>query len=150
MQQLTWSEWSRRVIWPQAFGACLLSWLGHKLCVELILVLSKGWNALSLPAAGQTFLLLPLFLMLLLGLALSIGRLLALSIGPEERRQATIIAFGMLGGLYSFLFISRHPLVIAWTLANVLVSLIGAGLAHRVQWLKIPAAMSRLFEAPRR
>ncbi|MBS2038906.1 hypothetical protein JST97_28245 [bacterium] len=150
MQQITWSEWSRRVHWPQAVGACFVSWLGHKLVVQLILILSQGWTSLSLPAAGQTLVLLPLLLMLLLGLALAVGRLLGVTIASEERRQATVIAFGMLGGLYSFFCVSQHPLVIAWTLVNVLVALIGAGLAHRVQWLKIPAAMSRLFESPRR
>lgn len=105
---------------------------------------------MALPDVGQTFLLLPLLLMLLLGLALAVGRLLGLSIASEERRQATVIAFGMIGGLYSFFCVSRHPLVIAWTLVNVLVALVGAGLAGRVQWLKLPAAFSKLFELPPR
>lgn len=150
MQQITFGEWSRRVHWPHALGACFASWLGHRLVIQLILFLSQAWTSLSLPAAGQTFMLLPLLLMLLLGLALAIGRLLGISIASEERRQATVVAFGMLGGLYSFFFVSRHPLVIAWTLLTVLTALVGAGLAHRVQWLKIPAALGKLFELPPR
>lgn len=145
MQTLTWQEWSRRVRWPLAAVSCFFSWLGHKLVIRLILALSEGWTALSLPPAGQSLLLLPLLLLLLLALALAIGRWLGLTIASEEQRQATVIAFGMIGGLYSFLCISRHPLFLSWTLVNVLVCLIGAGLAHRVQWLKIPAAMQRLF-----
>ena len=150
MQQLTWSEWSGRVDWPKAVGACFCSWLGHKLVIQLILLLSQGCSSLSLPAAAQTMVLLPLLLMLLLGVALATGRLLGMTMASEERRQATVVAFAMLGGLYSFFFVSQHPLVLAWTLVNALVAMVGAGLAHRVQWLKIPAAMSRLFEVPRR
>lgn len=146
MKQITFSEWSQRVRWPLAVGACVLSWLGHRLAIQLVLLASATMTHLSAPPAAQTLLLLPTFLGLLLFLSLAVGRFLAHAIQPEEPRQATVVAYGFMGLLYSFFAISSSALVLGWCLVNILLSMIGAGLAHKVQWLKIPGAMAKLFE----
>lgn len=146
---MTWTQWNREVDWPKAMLACLLSWIGHQLSIKVTALLAAPCQML-LPAALSPWFVLAWFVGLLMLTSLAVGRWLGQTLESETRRHATVVAYAIVSFCYSWLAVSRSPVVLTWVLVNAVLTMIGAGLAHKVQWLRLPGIVTHYFTIRRR